>query len=278
MDVRTLRAFVAVFEERNITAAATRLFITQPTLSTTIKTLEDELGVTLFVRQARGVEGTEAANRLYPRAKRLIADTDSLAREFRETSPCLELTVGIEADLGDGVVGTLVNGVLAHEEILLTLEEGCCGDVRLGCESLRCGDELFIPLLEEEFVLVLPPDHPLAGKGVLTPVERGGRALGHLPAPRLPPAADRHSRQSGAALSTAGGVAATGGYHGGRRGGDRLVAPFALSARLYSRRAGGLFLQAAGGALLRPRCVALGGGDCLAGAGARDAAPRLMSA
>ncbi|MGL5522481.1 MAG: LysR family transcriptional regulator [Aeromonas veronii] len=31
MDVRTLRAFVAVFEERNITAAATRLFITQPT-------------------------------------------------------------------------------------------------------------------------------------------------------------------------------------------------------------------------------------------------------
>ncbi|WP_376868523.1 LysR family transcriptional regulator [Aeromonas veronii] len=171
MDVRTLRAFVAVFEERNITAAATRLFITQPTLSTTIKMLEDELGVTLFVRQARGVEGTEAAHRLYPRAKRLIADTDSLAREFRETSPCLELTVGIEADLGDGVVGTLVNGVLAHEEILLTLEEGCCGDARLGCESLRCGDELFIPLLEEEFVLVLPPAHPLAGKGALTPAE-----------------------------------------------------------------------------------------------------------
>ncbi|MGN5113910.1 LysR family transcriptional regulator [Aeromonas jandaei] len=169
MDVRTLRAFVAVFEERNITAAATRLFITQPTLSTTIKTLEDELGVTLFVRQARGVEGTEAAHRLYPRAKRLIADTDSLAREFRETSPCLEVTVGIEADLGDGVVGALVQGALAHEEILLTLEEGCCGDVRLGCESLRCGDELFIPLLEEEFVLVLPPDHPLAGKGALTP-------------------------------------------------------------------------------------------------------------
>ncbi len=171
MDVRALRAFVAVFEERNITAAATCLFITQPTLSTTIKTLEDELGVTLFVRQARGVEGTEAAHRLYPRAKRLIADTDALAREFRETSPCLELTVGIEADLGDGVVGALVNGALAHEEILLTLEEGCCGDVRLGCESLRCGDELFIPLLEEAFVLVLPPDHPLAGKGSFTPAE-----------------------------------------------------------------------------------------------------------
>jgi DNA-binding transcriptional LysR family regulator len=211
MDVRTLRAFVAVFEERNITAAATRLFITQPTLSTTIKTLEDELGVALFVRQARGVEGTEAAHRLYPRAKRLIADTDSLAREFRETSPCLELTVGIEADLGDSVVGALVNGALANEEILLTLEEGCCGDVRLGCESLRCGDELFIPLLEEEFVLVLPPDHPLAGKGALTPA-----ALADQPWVTCP----RHDSHL------------------------RLIAILGNQAPLYPRRAGSLRLAA----------------------------------
>ncbi|HEH9418685.1 TPA: LysR family transcriptional regulator [Aeromonas sobria] len=211
MDVRTLRAFVAVFEERNITAAATRLFITQPTLSTTIKTLEDELGVNLFIRQARGVEGTEAAHRLYPRAKRLIADTDSLAREFREISPCLEVTVGIEADLGDSVVGALVNGALAHEEILLTLEEGCCGDVRLGCESLRCGDELFIPLLEEEFVLVLPPDHPLAGKGALTPAALADQSWVTCP---------RHDSHL------------------------RLIAILGNQAPLYPRRAGSLRLAA----------------------------------
>lgn len=174
MDVRTLRAFVAVFEERNITAAAVRLFITQPTLSTTIKALEDELGVTLFARLARGVEGTEAAHRLYPRAKRLLADTESLTREFREVSPCLEVTVGVEGDLGKSVVAALIKGALAHEEILLTLEEGCYGDIRLGCESLRCGDELFIPLLEEEFVLVLPPGHHLADKWTLAPAELVG--------------------------------------------------------------------------------------------------------
>ena len=54
MDVRHLKAFLAVFEERNITAAAQRLFISQPTLSVTIKQLEDELGVALFVRQPCG--------------------------------------------------------------------------------------------------------------------------------------------------------------------------------------------------------------------------------
>ncbi|MCQ9186652.1 LysR family transcriptional regulator, partial [Streptomyces sp. IBSBF 2953] len=59
MDVRHLKAFLAVFEERNITAAAQRLFISQPTLSVTIKQLEDELGVALFVRQPRGVDVSE---------------------------------------------------------------------------------------------------------------------------------------------------------------------------------------------------------------------------
>jgi hypothetical protein len=121
------------------------------------------------------------------------------------------VTVGIEADLGDGVVGALVQGALAHEEILLTLEEGCCGDVRLGCESLRCGDELFIPLLEEEFVLVLPPAHPLAGKGALTPA-----ALADEPWVTCP----RHDSHL------------------------RLIAILGNQAPLYPRRAGSLRLAA----------------------------------
>ncbi|MGL5390906.1 MAG: LysR family transcriptional regulator, partial [Shewanella sp.] len=171
MDIRSLRAFVAVFEEHNITLAAARIFITQPTLSATIKALEEELAVKLFTRQARGVEPTEAAHRLYPRAKRLIADAEALTREFRESSHCLELTVGIEGDIGGTLITALAQETLTHGGILLTLEDGCCGDVRLGCESLRCSDELFLPLLEEEFVVVLPPNHPLKGQAELTPSE-----------------------------------------------------------------------------------------------------------
>ncbi|MBZ6072974.1 LysR family transcriptional regulator [Aeromonas schubertii] len=174
MDIRPLRAFVAVFEERNITAAAARLFITQPTLSATLKGLEEELGTALFTRQARGVEATEAARRLYPGAKRLIGDAEALARSLRAAEPHLELTVGIEGELGAELVGALSAHLAAIEGLRFTLAEGCCGDLRLGCESLRCEDELFLPLLEEPFLLALPPGHPLAGEEALAPERLAG--------------------------------------------------------------------------------------------------------
>jgi len=85
MDIRHLKAFLAVFEERNITAAAQRLCISQPTLSVTIKQLEDELGAQLFLRQPRGVEVSEQARVLYPQARRMVAEAESLSRLFRQT-------------------------------------------------------------------------------------------------------------------------------------------------------------------------------------------------
>ena len=53
MELRVLRYFIAVAQEENITAAAERLHVTQPTLSKQLKDLEDELGKTLFIRGKR---------------------------------------------------------------------------------------------------------------------------------------------------------------------------------------------------------------------------------
>ena len=64
MDIRHLKAFIAVFEARNITVAAQRLCVAQPTLSVTIRQLEEDLGVELFGRQARGVEVRAQAREL----------------------------------------------------------------------------------------------------------------------------------------------------------------------------------------------------------------------
>ncbi|MHA6161572.1 LysR family transcriptional regulator [Pseudomonas sichuanensis] len=155
MDIRHLKAFIAVFEERNITLAAQRLCVAQPTLSVTIRQLEDDLGAELFVRQARGVEVTEQARALYAQACRMVAEAEALRRRFRQGREQVPLTLGVEADIAPAQVEACVRlANQAVERLQLTLLEGCAGDARLADEEQRCEDELFLPLWEEAFVLV----------------------------------------------------------------------------------------------------------------------------
>lgn len=157
MDIRQLKAFVAVFEERNITAAAQRLFQAQPTLSVTIRQLEDELGVTLFQRLPRGVEVSEEARRLYPQACRLLAEAERVAGQFRRQAACRALTLGVDEAVGAGQLQALLRQARgAVPGLLLTLEAGCCGDLRLAPEEARCESELFLALWDEPWVLALP--------------------------------------------------------------------------------------------------------------------------
>ena len=72
MELRQLRAFVAVAEERNFTRAAARLYLAQSGLSATIRSLEKELLTSLFVRTTRRVELTAAGAALLPEARRTL--------------------------------------------------------------------------------------------------------------------------------------------------------------------------------------------------------------
>lgn len=182
MDIRQLRVFIAVFEERNITAAAQRLALTQPTLSATLRALEDELGTVLFLRLPRGVEACDSACRLYPQAKRLLADTEALTRQFQQAASGPELRLGMEADLGDSQLDGLLQRCRDIPGLQLALDEGCSGDARLGCESQRCEDELFLPLWEEDFVLALPSGHRLAGRRALDGADTGNESWIMCPA------------------------------------------------------------------------------------------------
>jgi DNA-binding transcriptional LysR family regulator len=72
MDIRELRYFAAVFRERNLTAAAKRCFISQPSISAAITNLEAELGAALFIRHKKGMAPTEAAEQFHAVARRII--------------------------------------------------------------------------------------------------------------------------------------------------------------------------------------------------------------
>ena len=157
MDIRQLAAFVAVFEERNITAAAQRLFVSQPTLSVTIRQLEESLGATLFLRQARGVEVSEAARALYPRARALLADAEGLRGMFREPQARVALHLGVEGDVSAAQLERFIAmAYAAVPNLLLELEQGCVGDARLAVEEFCCEDELFLPVWDDPYVLALP--------------------------------------------------------------------------------------------------------------------------
>ncbi|MEL5991793.1 LysR family transcriptional regulator [Microbacterium phosphatis] len=83
MELRQLRYFAAAVEAGSLTAAATRLHLSQPSLSAAIQRLETELGVPLLVRTPRGIEPTSAGRYLLTTSSRILGDLDDVAAAFR---------------------------------------------------------------------------------------------------------------------------------------------------------------------------------------------------
>ena len=82
MEIRTLRYFLAVAREENMTKAAETLHVTQPTLSKALKSLEDELGKKLFTRHSFSIRLTDEGILLRNRAEDLVGMADRIEKEF----------------------------------------------------------------------------------------------------------------------------------------------------------------------------------------------------
>ncbi len=97
MDIKQLSYFVAIAEEKNITAAANRLHMSQPPLSIQLKQLEEELGVRLIERNGKRFDLTDKGLVLYKHALTLINEMEEIKNELKETEEGTKgtLSVGI---------------------------------------------------------------------------------------------------------------------------------------------------------------------------------------
>ncbi|MFC0435623.1 LysR family transcriptional regulator [Kutzneria buriramensis] len=136
MDLRALRYFVAVAEERHVGRAASRLHMTQPPLSRAIRHLEDELGAILFERTPKGVTLTAAGTVLYDEAAALLGQADRIPDRV-SAAAAANLTIGTLADTAEHAGGRLVPLFRdRHPYVNVSIHEADLGDPTAG---LRAG-------------------------------------------------------------------------------------------------------------------------------------------
>jgi len=117
-----LRAFVAVSETAGMTAAANVLHLTQAAVSQQIKRLEESLGARLFERDRSGLRLTDAGERLFGRAKRLLALNDEIWAEMTAEHFTGEVRLGIPYDLvGIYLPPLLKSFAQSHPNVEITL-------------------------------------------------------------------------------------------------------------------------------------------------------------
>lgn len=100
MELHQLRSFVAIAEEENMTRAAERLFLSQSAVSGHLRALEEELGVPLFLRTAKGMTLTPEGQRLLARARSILDSANALLSEARTLGGTLHgtLKIGFNTD------------------------------------------------------------------------------------------------------------------------------------------------------------------------------------
>lgn len=135
MEIYQLRSFVAVAEEKNLTRAAARLFTSQPSVSSHIKSLEAELGITLFVRSARGMEITSDGEKLLEHSQEILGQVGSLndlARKL-QSQPTGILKVGINTGSKELRLGKIAQALQKrYPEIQLEFMNSSSGHIHKG--------------------------------------------------------------------------------------------------------------------------------------------------
>jgi DNA-binding transcriptional LysR family regulator len=189
MDLRQLRYYVAVAEERHFGRAAERLHMAQPPLSQAIRQLEAELGVQLLERTTRRVDVTEAGRAYLDRARAILAEVDAAADAARRVA------AGAVGHLAIGCVGSATYSLLPRLSRHLSgqlpgVDYSFRGDMLAPAqvEALRTGAIdvalLRAPVVDpsltvhtlrhDRLVVALPEAHPLAARASVRAADLAG--------------------------------------------------------------------------------------------------------
>jgi DNA-binding transcriptional LysR family regulator len=191
MELRHLRYFVAIAEERSFTRAAERLWVAQPGLSTQMRRLEAELGVTLFERHTRGADLTGAGELFLERARAALAAADVAGATGRdlEAGSIGSLKVGIASEARWRRASHVLQRFSRERpSVELTVLEAYGGtlwrdlrDGRLDALVAPAGhaspDLRSVGLGAEPWVVLIGTGHPLAGIGPVAIEHLAGEAI-----------------------------------------------------------------------------------------------------
>ncbi len=181
MDTRQLAAFCAVVEQHSFSQAAERLGVTQPAVSMQIRALEERFGHRLLDRSGRRVEPTEAGQRLYRGAQRLIALEEQLLDEVAgvdEGELKGRLEIGSSTGPGDHVLPLLLCEFQRHSpavSIALSIFDTQTVVERVAERELELGvvgaarkhrGVVFEPFFRDDVVLACTSSHRFAGRTI----------------------------------------------------------------------------------------------------------------
>jgi DNA-binding transcriptional LysR family regulator len=131
-DLRTLRSFVTVAREGNVSRAAERLHLTQPAVSLQLKRLAEEAGLELFRRTAKGLDLTPDGELLLKKAEQVLKAVDELGQTARRMTGSVRGTLRIGTIIDPDFIrlGSFLAGLLeAAPELRTELVQGMSGDV-----------------------------------------------------------------------------------------------------------------------------------------------------
>lgn len=201
LDLRQLRHFLAVADALNFTRAAEELHLAQQALSASIRRLEDQLGVALFVRSTRRVELTPAGAMLVEGARAVVAAASEALEQVRLIAEGRSgrLVIGFSTAAGGvGIVREIIRTFAeASPDVDISTLEHDFADPSAGLADGRVQVAFIfgplpvaglasITLLEEPRLLAVRPEHPLASRSSVTDDDLRGLPWLQVPAPRGP--------------------------------------------------------------------------------------------